>query len=81
MLATHGRLLQATPRDFVNALIAVPSGSARLTGGRSGDSWITMGMYRIKKQGTFDLDYEFNKVAWDGSSGIVATSRMLRRRA
>jgi hypothetical protein len=37
----------------------------------SGDSWITMGMHRIKKQGTFDLDFEFNQVAWDGSSGTL----------
>lgn len=37
----------------------------------SGDSWITMGMHRIKKQGTFDLDFEFNQVAWDGTSGTL----------
>ncbi len=37
----------------------------------SGDSWIVMGMHRIKKQGTFDLDFEFNQEAWDGSSGSL----------
>lgn len=37
----------------------------------SGDSWIVMGMHRIKKQGTFDLDFEFNQEAWDGSSGTL----------
>ena len=30
--------------------------------------WMVMGMERIKKQGTFDLDFEYNQVAWDGSS-------------
>lgn len=37
----------------------------------SGDSWIVMGMHRIKKQGTFDLDFEFNQEAWDGTSGTL----------
>ena len=37
----------------------------------SGDSWLFMGMERIKKQGTFDLDFEFNQVAWDGNSGTL----------
>ena len=26
-------------------------------------------MERIKKQGTFDLDFEYNQVPWDGTSG------------
>lgn len=33
--------------------------------------WMVMGMERIKKQGTFDLDFEYNQVAWDGSSGTL----------
>jgi len=37
----------------------------------TGDSWLFMGMERIKKQGTFDLDFEFNQVAWDGNSGTL----------
>lgn len=40
----------------------------------SGDSWVAMGMHRIKKQGTFDLDFEFNQVAWDGASGTLTRS-------
>jgi hypothetical protein len=37
----------------------------------SGDSWIVMGMHRINKQGTVDLDFEFNQVPWDGTSGSL----------
>jgi hypothetical protein len=35
------------------------------------DSWLNVGMERTKKQGTFDLDFELNQVAWDGSSGTL----------
>jgi hypothetical protein len=40
----------------------------------SGDSWLFMGMERIKKQGTFDLDFEYNKIPWDGTSGTLQRS-------
>lgn len=40
----------------------------------TGDSWLFMGMERIKKQGTFDLDFEYNQVAWDGNSGTLQRS-------
>lgn len=40
----------------------------------TGDSWLFMGMERIKKQGTFDLDFEYNKIAWDGNSGTLVRS-------
>ncbi|MCB2179762.1 DUF11 domain-containing protein [bacterium] len=39
--------------------------------GKYGDSWMVMGMERIKKQGTFDLDFEYNQVGWDGNSGTL----------
>jgi hypothetical protein len=40
-----------------------------LGSGRPGDYWLVLGMERTKQQGTFALDFEFNQVAWDGSSG------------
>jgi hypothetical protein len=33
------------------------------------DFWLVLGMERTKKEGTFDLDFEFNQIAWDGTSG------------
>lgn len=39
--------------------------------GEDGASWMVMGMERIKKQGTFDLDFEYNQVGWDGLSGTL----------
>jgi hypothetical protein len=36
-----------------------------------GNTWMVMGMERIKKQGTFDLDFEYNQVPWDGTSGTL----------
>jgi hypothetical protein len=33
------------------------------------DFWLVLGMERTKQEGTFDLDFEFNQIAWDGSSG------------
>lgn len=53
--------------DLTNVYVNAYSG----TDSESGDSWIAMGMHRIKKQGTFDLDFEFNKVAWNGASGTL----------
>jgi len=37
--------------------------------GRPGDFWLVLGMERTKQNGTFALDFEFNQVPWDGSSG------------
>jgi len=34
-------------------------------------TYMVMGMERIKKQGTFDLDFEYNQVPWDGTSGTL----------
>lgn len=56
--------------DLTNVYVAAYGPNDSL----SGDSWIVMGMHRIKKQGTFDLDFEFNQVAWDGSSGSLVRS-------
>jgi len=53
--------------DLTNVYVGAHVGADTV----SGDSWITMGMHRIKKQGTFDLDFEFNQVAWDGTSGTL----------
>lgn len=53
--------------DLTNVYVGAYSSGDSL----SGDSWITMGMHRIKSQGTFDLDFEFNQVAWDGTSGTL----------
>lgn len=40
-----------------------------------GDSWMIMGMYRTKKQGTFDLDFELNQNPWtDLSRGPYRTA-------
>jgi hypothetical protein len=36
---------------------------------RPDDFWLVLGMERTKQEGTFDLDFEFNQVYWDGSSG------------
>lgn len=36
---------------------------------RPKDFWLVLGMERTKQEGTFDLDFEFNQIAWDGSSG------------
>lgn len=33
------------------------------------DFWLVLGMERTKQEGTFDLDFEFNQIYWDGSSG------------
>lgn len=41
----------------------------------TGDSWLFMGMERIKKQGTFDLDFEYNKIPWDGNSGTLVRTQ------
>jgi hypothetical protein len=40
----------------------------------SGNTWMIMGMERIKKQGTFDLDFEYNQTPWDGTSGTLVRS-------
>jgi hypothetical protein len=43
---------------------------------KDGDtSWLFMGMERIKKQGTFDLDFEYNQIPWDGTSGTLVRSQ------
>jgi hypothetical protein len=36
---------------------------------RPNDFWLVLGMERTKQEGTFDLDFEFNQIYWDGSSG------------
>lgn len=36
------------------------------------NSWLMLGMERTKTSGTFDLDFEINQVAWDGTSGTLA---------
>jgi len=40
-----------------------------LSGGRPNDHWLVLGMERIKTPGFFELDFEYNQAAWDGSSG------------
>ncbi|MDH5505113.1 MAG: carboxypeptidase regulatory-like domain-containing protein, partial [Acidimicrobiia bacterium] len=35
------------------------------------DAWLKLGMERVKKEGTFDLDFELNQVPWDGTSGTL----------
>jgi len=40
-----------------------------LEGDRPDDFWLVLAMERTKQEGTFDLDFEFNQVHWDGSSG------------
>ncbi|NIV35381.1 MAG: hypothetical protein GWN58_39785, partial [Anaerolineae bacterium] len=40
-----------------------------LDGGRPDDYWLVLGMERIKTPGFFEMDFEYNQVAWDGSSG------------
>ncbi len=40
-----------------------------LGSGRPGDHWLVLGMERIKVPGFFEMDFEYNQAAWDGSSG------------
>jgi len=51
--------------DLTNVYVypVLPNGSEH--------TWMVMGMERIKKQGTFDLDFEYNQVPWDGTSGTL----------
>ncbi len=37
--------------------------------GKPSSPWLVMSMERTKEPGTFYLDFEFNQVPWDGSSG------------
>ena len=37
--------------------------------GRPNDHWLVLGMERIKVPGYFEMDFEYNQVAWDGTSG------------
>ena len=40
-----------------------------LDDGQPDDHWLVLGMQRIKVPGFFELDFEYNQEAWDGSSG------------
>jgi hypothetical protein len=40
-----------------------------LGAGQPEHTWLIMGMERTKKEGTFFLDFEFNRLAWDGLTG------------
>ena len=50
---------------------AVAPGDVMPGGVGNTDTWLNVGMERTKKQGTFDLDFELNQVAWDGSSNSL----------
>lgn len=54
--------------ELINFLVwSIPPGD--LGGGRPNDYWLVLGMERIKVPGFFELDFEYNQVGWDGSSG------------
>jgi len=54
--------------ELTNVLAwVIPPGD--LPDGRPDELWLVLGMERTKQEGTFDLDFEFNQVPWDGSSG------------
>jgi hypothetical protein len=54
--------------ELVNFLVwDIPPGD--LGGGRPDDHWLVLGMERIKTPGFFEMDFEYNQAAWDGSSG------------
>ena len=40
-----------------------------LDDGRPDDHWLVLGLERIKTPGFFEMDFEYNQVAWDGASG------------
>ncbi|MFN2185615.1 MAG: collagen binding domain-containing protein [Anaerolineae bacterium] len=54
--------------ELINFLVwNIPPGD--LADGRPDDYWLVLGMERIKVPGFFELDFEYNQAAWDGSSG------------
>lgn len=42
--------------------------------GEPSESWLILSMERSKTEGTFYLDFEYNKMAWDGASGGLIRS-------
>ena len=54
--------------ELINFLVwDIPPGD--LGDGRPVDYWLVLGMERIKVPGYFEMDFEYNQAAWDGSSG------------
>lgn len=54
--------------ELTNLLVwAIPPGD--LGNDQPDEFWLVLAMERTKKEGTFDLDFEFNQINWDGSSG------------
>jgi hypothetical protein len=54
--------------ELINFLVwDIPPGD--LGDGQPNDHWLVLGMERIKAPGYFEMDFEYNQVAWDGSSG------------
>jgi hypothetical protein len=54
--------------ELTNVLAwAIPPGE--LDGAKPQDFWLLMAMERTKEEGTFFLDFEYNQLAWDGTSG------------
>ena len=56
-------------RNELTNILAWVIAPGDLGDGRPDDLWLVLGMERTKKEGTFDLDFEFNQEPWDGSSG------------